>query len=80
LQGPLQRVAEAIGVAGKTVPFPAAFGIPARDVDLIYIILLVGLTLVLGWKVPLFAAVVYVMSQQQGRSQHQQQQQQSSQH
>lgn len=62
-QDPLSGLARAIGVEGAyAVPAISTLGLPAREVPLIYFIVLGVLTLLFGPRALLIAAVLYVVA------------------
>ena len=60
--GPLDQVAEALGIRGQTVEIPAIWRLPARQVQLIHIVILALLALFFGWHILAVAAVLHVFS------------------
>ena len=60
--GPLDQLAAAIGVHGQSLTIPAVWRIPAREVPLIWLLLLGVATMFVGWRVIAAAAVLHVVS------------------
>ncbi|KAG5191232.1 hypothetical protein JKP88DRAFT_149533, partial [Tribonema minus] len=60
-ESPLQRLADMLGVKGKTITIPAVFGVPSRDVEVIHLLLVAAVSLIFGWKALAFTAVLYVV-------------------
>mmetsp|Transcript_36927 Transcript_36927/g.74982 ORF Transcript_36927/g.74982 Transcript_36927/m.74982 type:complete len:153 (+) Transcript_36927:126-584(+) len=63
--GPLDQLAEMVGVKGKTVPAPALGDyVAASEVPMIYVIVVVVVSCVLqNWKVPVGAVGLYYLQQ-----------------
>lgn len=61
-RNPLDQLAEAIGIQGQSVTIPAIWRVPMRQVPLIWLLLLGGLTMFAGWRVPAAAALLHVFS------------------
>ena len=60
---PLDALAGALGIAGKTVQIPAIAGrVPARDVPLIIVLIIAAVTLFFGWQILAIAALLHVVS------------------
>ena len=60
--GPLDQVAEALGIRGQSVEIPAIWRLPARRVQLIHIVILALLALFFGWHILAVAVVLHVFS------------------
>ena len=60
--GPLDQVAQALGIAGQTVEIPAIARLPARQVPLVHLLLLGILSLFIGWQVLAIAALLHIVS------------------
>ncbi|CAM9344321.1 unnamed protein product, partial [Ectocarpus fasciculatus] len=67
--GPLDKLAEMIGVQGRTVTIPGALGIQEQQVPLIYLMIAALVVLFGGWKVAALIVFAYVITNQrpQGR-------------
>uniref|UniRef100_A0A0G4H9T1 DUF4605 domain-containing protein n=1 Tax=Chromera velia CCMP2878 TaxID=1169474 RepID=A0A0G4H9T1_9ALVE len=68
-QGGQQRdlmgyLASLVGVEGQNLTIPSVFGRPPVEIPLIFVILIGLLTLVFGWKILLFAALLWFLSTQ----------------
>lgn len=63
-QDPLSGLARALGIEGRAVTVPAIspLGLPARDVPLVYLVVLGVLTLLFGPRALLVAAVLFVVA------------------
>lgn len=59
---PLDQLARAIGIQGQSVTIPAFWRVPMRQVPLIWLLLLGGLTMFAGWRVVAAAALLHVFS------------------
>ncbi len=62
--GPLDALATAMGIQGRSLTIPAIASIPARDVPLIHAVLVGGLTVFFGWRVLAAAALAHVFATQ----------------
>ena len=60
--GPLDQIADALGIRGRTVEIPAISRLPARQVQQIHLLILAALTLFLGWQVLAVAVLLHVVS------------------
>jgi len=60
-RSPLDQLAEAIGVQGQSIKIPQIVSVPEREVPMIHVILVGGLSLFFGWRVLAAAAVFHVV-------------------
>ncbi|CAB1119101.1 unnamed protein product [Ectocarpus sp. CCAP 1310/34] len=65
--GPLDKLAEMIGVQGRTVTIPGALGVQEQQVPFIYLMIAALVVLFGGWKVAAVIVFAYVIINQKPR-------------
>eukprot|EP00903_Cladosiphon_okamuranus_P006844 g6666.t1 len=66
--GPLQQLAEMIGVGGRFIKIPGVLGVQENEVPLIYLMIAALVVLFGGWKIAALIVFAYVISNQKGRA------------